>query len=171
MSNYPENDWRNYLMHSFGSHKYISKHRGKSGKWIYVYPKEKTKSFDDIISEIEAELPNGGGVSSTFNDRYGKSRHGGSSDKFQVRDESTQKFLDRMDGLKTGRDVRANFDKRNEGLAAKLDEYESKKHSRSNKKYGTPYDKRIKAHKKKEAMYAALEKALIDGARTYRKPR
>ena len=38
---YPENDWRNYLMHASGGHKYISKHRGKSGKWIYVYQKAK----------------------------------------------------------------------------------------------------------------------------------
>lgn len=44
MSNYPENDWRNYLMHwgkggEAKNHKYISRYKGKSGKWVYVYDK------------------------------------------------------------------------------------------------------------------------------------
>lgn len=51
MNIYPENDWRNYLEHSFRSHKYISRKRGKNGKWIYIYKKTSngltttTKSF------------------------------------------------------------------------------------------------------------------------------
>lgn len=58
MSNYPENDWRNYLMHkaasgSSRSHKYISKHRSKLGNWVYVYPKQtRTKKAGAVLREL-----------------------------------------------------------------------------------------------------------------------
>lgn len=42
MNTYPENDYRNYLMHwgkggESKNHKYISRKMGKAGKWIYTY--------------------------------------------------------------------------------------------------------------------------------------
>jgi hypothetical protein len=37
MNTYPENDYRTYLEHSSKAHKYISRKRGKGGKWIYTY--------------------------------------------------------------------------------------------------------------------------------------
>lgn len=54
MNNYPENDYRNYLMHwgkgtSSGNHKYISKHKSKSGKWVYVYEKA-----GDLVDRVKA---------------------------------------------------------------------------------------------------------------------
>ena len=44
MNTYPENDYRNYLMHwgkgkESKNHKYISRRMGKNGKWVYVYDK------------------------------------------------------------------------------------------------------------------------------------
>lgn len=49
---YPENDWRNYLMHwgkggEAKHHKYISRHKGKSGKWIYTYATLKPNAKPD----------------------------------------------------------------------------------------------------------------------------
>jgi hypothetical protein len=42
MNTYPENDYRNYLMHwgkgnQSKNHKYASRKMGKNGKWIYTY--------------------------------------------------------------------------------------------------------------------------------------
>ena len=56
---YPENDWRNYLMHkaasgSSRSYKYISKHRSKLGNWVYVYPKQtRTKKAGAVLRELD----------------------------------------------------------------------------------------------------------------------
>lgn len=56
---YPENDWRNYLMHkaasgSSGHHKYISKHRSKLGNWVYVYPKQtRTRKAGAVMRELD----------------------------------------------------------------------------------------------------------------------
>ena len=55
MNTYPENDWRNYLEHSSRSHKYISRKRGKGGKWYYVYPSKTDKrSVRDLESDASA---------------------------------------------------------------------------------------------------------------------
>lgn len=50
MNNYPENDYRNYLMHkaasgSRKSHKYISR-KWKNGRWVYLYPKKSSEKMD-----------------------------------------------------------------------------------------------------------------------------
>lgn len=42
MNTYPENDYRNYLMHwgkgkESKNHKYTSRKMGKNGKWVYTY--------------------------------------------------------------------------------------------------------------------------------------
>ena len=49
---YPENDWRNYLMHASRGHKYISR-KWKNGRWVYTYAAKKSKAkgvLDSIIS-------------------------------------------------------------------------------------------------------------------------
>ena len=48
MNTYPENDYRNYLMHwgkggESKNHKYVSRKMGKNGKWIYAYAKDSGK--------------------------------------------------------------------------------------------------------------------------------
>lgn len=52
MSNYPENDWRNYLMHwgkgrEAKNHKYISRKKGQNGRWIYTYATLKPNAKPD----------------------------------------------------------------------------------------------------------------------------
>lgn len=48
MNTYPENDYRNYLMHwgkggESKNHKYVSRKMGKNGKWIYTYATDAIK--------------------------------------------------------------------------------------------------------------------------------
>lgn len=82
MSMYPENDWRDYLEHSSRSHKYISKKMGRSGKWIYTYPKDvkanssrggwsKWKVLSDTENRLEAQKPGiSGQLKNVIDDNY-----------------------------------------------------------------------------------------------------
>ncbi len=69
MNTYPENDYRNYLMHyakgkEAKNHKYVSKHKSKSGNWVYVYQqldsvkkaKAAQKHFENLIDEEDQKL-------------------------------------------------------------------------------------------------------------------
>ena len=56
MSNYPENDYRGYLIHwSKGgeskNHKYLSRKMGSNGKWIYTYAKGAANKVRAVANE------------------------------------------------------------------------------------------------------------------------
>lgn len=81
MNNYnmfPENDYRNYLMHwgkgkQAKEHKYISREKGKNGKWIYTYAsnlKNKAKETIDKFTNKNVE-PALEGTSEVENRRVG----------------------------------------------------------------------------------------------------
>lgn len=65
---YPENDYRNYLMHwgkgkESKNHKYISRFMGKNKKWQYIYPEDLKNGAKNLLNKIkgtgkaEAEAP------------------------------------------------------------------------------------------------------------------
>ena len=67
MNAYPENDYRGYLMHwgkgnEAKSHKYISRRKGKNGKWIYKYANDKEilefNTSNSLTPEDDLDLNN-----------------------------------------------------------------------------------------------------------------
>ena len=54
---YPENDYRNYLMHwgkgkESKKHKYVSRYMGKNKKWYYIYPEDLKNGAKNLLNKF-----------------------------------------------------------------------------------------------------------------------
>ena len=91
MNTYPENDYRNYLMHwgkgkESKNHKYVSRKMGKHGKWVYKY----------------ATSSHGGGESKTRSVERGIFKNdttGGSGRMFIRNDQTDEEISNKVDEL------------------------------------------------------------------------